>query len=530
MRLEQPIRDECAKLISRYFAGLATDRRAQNRFQRVSGTSAQQGKTKHPVQWRVADHFNPFRVRAGAPRIAHSIERSLDATAYSPRPALIIPIPKPGGGFRNVSVFSVADAGVGSFFFRKILSRNQSRLSPFSYAYRDDLGAQDAVSRLARMFGDRSRFYSVEFDFSKYFDTIRHDYLLDVLRRHFKVTRTELHIINSFLVSRRAFGPDNYKNGRFVSSGRGIPQGNSLSLFLANVACHELDIALGSEGFQFARYADDIVVVCKEDHAASHAFELISRHCERTGLAINFAKSEGIVECSPQGINADLSGHRKSHIDYLGHRLQYRVVNKRNHPAPQLTRRVSIRPATEGRIRSKLSGIVYSHLLRYPEAGHFSAKRIDGTAMVDWDLVTCINDLRGYIYGGMDERHLVAALGNRTVRLHQPAGTMAFFPQVTDLEQLKALDGWLVNSVYSALTRREFILRNRYGCAIYPSLTRKDLLQASWYDPAKVGDVENDVRLPSFVRAWKYAHRSLRSFNLRQFPSRAWGSGDELYG
>lgn len=530
MRLAKPILAECEKLISRHSAALAADRKVQRRFVRATGVPAGVGKPRRPAQWEAATHFNPFRVRTRAEITAKAIEHKLRESSYSPRPSLILPIPKPGGGTRQVSVFPVADSAVASVFFRRIQRRNQSRLSPFTYAYREDVGAQDAIARLNRMFQQRSRLFVVEFDFSKYFDTISHAYLLGVLRRHFKVTRTEFAVIEAFLRSRRAFGVDAYRKGQFSGTGRGVPQGNSLSLFLANAACHELDLALGSQGFQFARYADDIVVLCGEDHTAGHAFELIAEHCSRTGLAINFAKSEGISECSPKALDANVSPGMKAHFDYLGHRFQFRVVQKRNHPAPQLVRRLSIRPTTEHRIRTKLSDIIYSHLLRYAESGHFKASRISFRAALDWDLVTAINDLRGYVYGGMDEDHITSALRDRKVRLHRPAGIMAFFPQVNDLEQLKALDGWLLHALASALHKREHLLRNKHGVGYYPRLSAQDLLDAAWYDETRAG-IENDVRVPSFVRAWKYAHRGLRAFNLRQFPARSFRLGDEdLYG
>lgn len=103
---------------------------------------------------------------------------------------------------------------------------------------------------------------------------------------------------------------------------------------------------------------------------------------------------------------------------------------------------------------------------------------------------------------------------------------MAFFPQVNDLEQLKGLDGWLLNALGSAVKKRGTVLDLQHGIASYPFLNSSQLLEAKWYDAVATG-IHNDVRLPSFVRAWKYANRGLNAFNLSEFPARSFPSGDE---
>jgi retron-type reverse transcriptase len=73
-----------------------------------------------------------------------------------------------------------------------------------------------------------------------YFDTISHDYILNVLRS-FKLSNREFDLVQRFLKNPRADGVANYTASTFEDPQRGIPQGTSISLFLANVACYELD-------------------------------------------------------------------------------------------------------------------------------------------------------------------------------------------------------------------------------------------------------------------------------------------------
>ncbi len=525
MKLSGAIEEECLKLIARYHSAASNKRLVQRRFTRATGEPPpRSSKVDVPVQWAIAPWFNPFKVRGRADVMAKAIEDKLRDGTYLPRPALVIQIPKPVGGARDISIFSVADAAVANAYYKQIVERNQSRMSPYSYAYRSDLSIHDAIERLWREVRRCAHYFLVEFDFSKYFDTIDHAYVTRVLHSHFKLTRVEHKLVQSILRSRRAFGGKNYLAGRFSECTRGIPQGNSLSLFLANVACHELDLELGREGLTFARYADDIVVLCTDYGTALAAREHIMNHCAATGLVVNFQKSEGITEFGPHGLKGNST--TRSHFDFVGHRFSYRLVHLRGFPSMKPVRRLSIREARIRRLRAKLGSIIHSHLLRYPEEGFWKAARVDLVAKIDWDLVTCINDLRGYIYGGMSEAEIQAALGNRMVRLHRSSGIMAFFPLITDVEQLRLLDGWLLNALRGALERRRKLLIQKFGLASYPSLRKDELIDGDWYSMAATG-ILNSVKLPSILRAWKYSRRGLSAFGLRQFPSRLRTMGDE---
>src|SRR5690606_21778999 len=99
------------------------------------------------------------------------------------------------GGTRPISIFPVADAALASTCFRSIMSRNATRMSPCSFAYRDDIGMHDAIERLICETSFRSHYYLVEFDFSKYFETIDHESIMRTIARHFKVTRREKMLI-----------------------------------------------------------------------------------------------------------------------------------------------------------------------------------------------------------------------------------------------------------------------------------------------------------------------------------------------
>lgn len=490
MRLEEAVLEECRKLISRHHREHGHSRALTKRFVRATGELSTT-PTSEPPHWHVSSCFNPFKVRERAPQIAKALQGKIAEGMYSPLPALVKNIKKPDGGTRPIAIFPVADAAVASICFKSILRRNASRLSPFSYAYREDITLHDAIERLWRETGLRDHYYLVEFDFSKYFDTIHHGTLIQTLNRHFKLTKTEQSVVSSILKARRAFGPIAYQQGDFKETRRGIPQGNTLSLFLANVACHELDLSLTRSGALFARYADDIVVVCRSRSDAEKMRERILSHCTTSGLAVNFKKSPGITEIGPHGLRSE--SPIRTYFDFLGHRFCYRLTRKRDSPAEHVTRRLSMRPTTESRVKAKLGKIIYSHLLRYPEAGYFTPARIGAQAKVDWDVVTCINDLRNYIYGGIPEDEIRGAIGDRSRRAHVPRGIMAFFPHISDIEQLRKLDGWLLNALTGAIRVREIILQQKFGVQAYPTLSSNRLIAADWYDDGGAHEALGEV-------------------------------------
>lgn len=87
---------------------------------------------------------------------------------------------------------------------------------------------------------------------------------------------------------------------------------------------------------------------------------------------------------------------------------------------------------------------------------------------------------------------------------------MGFLPLVTRIEQLRELDGWLLNALTRAQRERIKVLA-AHGHVV-PRLTRPQLLSGSWYrfDPVKA-----DTTLPSFVRSWRAARKYYRRYGLK---------------
>ena len=69
-------------------------------------------------------------------------------------------------------------------------------------------------------------------------------------------------------------------------------QGGPLSPLLANIYLDELDKELEKRGHRFARYADDLIILCKSKRAAQRTLTSVTRFVEnRMKLKVNEAKT-----------------------------------------------------------------------------------------------------------------------------------------------------------------------------------------------------------------------------------------------
>ena len=128
--------------------------------------------------------------------------------------------------------------------------------------------------------------YVVELDLSKYFDTLNHDLLLNILRRRIKDKRL-IELIKKFIKS------GVMDNGVIVKTEEGSPQGGPLAPLLANIYLNEFDQEMSRRGVNIVRYADDIIVEAKSKRAAERLLESSRKYLEdKLKLKLNMEKSK----------------------------------------------------------------------------------------------------------------------------------------------------------------------------------------------------------------------------------------------
>ena len=148
----------------------------------------------------------------------------------------------------------------------------ERQFSPGSYGFRPGRGCHDAL-RGAQKIIDDGYIYVVDLDLERFFDTVSHSKLIEILSRTIKDGRV-ISLIHKYLRS----GVMN--KGMFEASEEGTPQGGPLSPLLSNIMLNELDKELTSRGLPFVRYADDSMIFCKSKRAAKRVKESVTRFIE----------------------------------------------------------------------------------------------------------------------------------------------------------------------------------------------------------------------------------------------------------
>ena len=103
--------------------------------------------------------------------------------SYIPSPVRRKAIPKPdGSGERKLGIPTVIDRVIQQAIAQKLQSIWEAEFSPCSYGYRPKRNAQQAIGKV-REYAREGYTFAVSIDLSKYFDTLNHELLMELLRK-----------------------------------------------------------------------------------------------------------------------------------------------------------------------------------------------------------------------------------------------------------------------------------------------------------------------------------------------------------
>jgi len=272
--------------------------------------------------------FEYIENEIGVQQFLLEIEEELRSCRYRPQPVLRCWIDKPGKTEKRPLGIPVIKDRIVQMAAKLVIEPIfETNFLNCSYGFRPELSAHMAIDMIRRKITFEKQTIVIDADIKGYFDNIRHDILLNLVKRRISDPRV-LKLIRGWLTAGVMDGGEFNKTGEL-----GTPQGGVISPLLANLYLHSFDKMFQMSGISgtLVRYCDDFVILLRRK--GRKVLEKVREMLNRLGLDLH--KDKTCVVRAEKG------------FDFLGVHFKLDAVRKKG---SRLTKSCKLWPS-DGSIR-----------------------------------------------------------------------------------------------------------------------------------------------------------------------------------
>lgn len=249
-----------------------------------------------------------------------NLVKKIRTGTYQPRPARITEIPKEDGSTRPLAISCFEDKLV-QLAASTILSKIYEPLFlPCSFGFREGQSCHDALKALNSASFKNWNGAIIEIDIRKYFNTIPHEALMQILSN--KISDSRFMKLIDVLIT----APILEKGKAISKNTQGCPQGSIISPVLANIYLHYVidewfenikDTHMRGRA-ELVRYADDMVFCFEHMSVAKRFYEVLPKRLNKFGLQLHEGKSQIIAAGHQVAQRAKAQEKKLKTFNFLG--------------------------------------------------------------------------------------------------------------------------------------------------------------------------------------------------------------------